>query len=198
VNSCNASDNPIDNFYLNNMTRLSWIDNKVNGAYWTENQTKAFKVLKDQINNLKTQNDIKTTNQISKNEDNPFGKDGFGSASTSGFGTDFAYGEGNEGSEGSEGSDGTTCSCIPTNLNTIINLLKNNVIVTRPTSATVKVGIKADGSISSISISGLGGSDISVERKIKEIILRTTFTSCNGKNRNSRSYTFPKIVLKHD
>jgi len=198
VNSCNASDNPIDNFYLNNMTRLSWIDNKVNGAYWTENQTKAFKVLKDQINNLKTQNDIKTTNQISKNEDNPFGKDGFGSASTSGFGTDFAYGEGNEGSEGSEDNDGTTCSCIPTNLNTIINLLKNNVIVTRPTSATVKVGIKADGSISSISISGLGGSDISVERKIKEIILRTTFTSCNGKNRNSRSYTFPKIVLKYD
>ena len=61
VNSCNASDNPIDNFYINNMTRLSWIDNKINGAYWTENHTKAFEVLKSQINIAKSQNDTTIT-----------------------------------------------------------------------------------------------------------------------------------------
>lgn len=127
-------------------------------------------------------------NSIGEGE-NPFGDRGLGDKSMQGFGSV---------SDNDDQGDGTICSCSPTNLNTIIALLKNNVIVTRPTSATVTIRIKADGSISSISISGLGGSDISVEKKIKEIISRTTFTPCNGKNRNSRSYTFLKIVLKQN
>lgn len=123
--------------------------------------------------------------------DNPFGKDGFGGRNTGIFGPATGPDDNNDG-------DGTTCSSTPTNLNSIINQLKNNVVVTKPTSATVTIKIKADGSVSSVSVSGLGGAEASVERKIKEVISKTTCTPCNGKNKNSRTYTFPKIVLKQD
>lgn len=123
--------------------------------------------------------------------DNPFGTGGFGGKGSGGFGND-------DGSIDDGKGDGTTCDNTPTNLNTIINLLKNNVPVTKPTSANVTIKIKADGSVSSVSVSGLGGAEASVERKIKEIVSKSLCTKCNGKNKNSRSYTFPKIVLKQD
>jgi uncharacterized protein (TIGR02145 family) len=119
--------------------------------------------------------------------ENPFRRGGFGGNGPSNFGS-VDNGEG----------DGTTCDNTPTNLNTIINLLKNNVPVTKPTSATVSIKIKADGSVSSVSVTGLGGAEASVERKIKEIVMKSQCTKCNGKNKNSRSYSFPKIVLKQD
>jgi hypothetical protein len=123
--------------------------------------------------------------------DNPFGKDGFGGKNTGLFGP--ATGPVDDGK-----GDGTTCSSTPTNLNSIINQLKNNVIVTKPTSATVTIKIKSDGSVSSVTVTGLGGAEASVERKIKEVISKSSCPPCNGKNKNSRSYTFSKIVLKQD
>jgi|APGre2960657404_1045060.scaffolds.fasta_scaffold35725_3 hypothetical protein len=123
--------------------------------------------------------------------DNPFGNGGFGGKGTGGFGPATGPDENNDG-------DGTTCSTTPTNLNSIINQLKNTVIVTKPTSATVTIKIKSDGSVSSVTVTGLGGSAASVEKKIKEVISKSTCTPCNGKNKNSRSYTFDKIVLKQD
>lgn len=126
--------------------------------------------------------------------DNPFDRASSGVSRTNGFGNDFANGEVIEGGEG----DGTFCDNTPTNLNTIINLLKNNVPVTKPTIANVTIKIKADGSVSSIMVNGLGGAEESVARKIKEIAMKSQFTKCNGKNKNSRSYIFPKIVLKQD
>jgi hypothetical protein len=123
--------------------------------------------------------------------DNPFGLKGIGGRLTGEFGQA-------TGPEGIGEGDGTTCDNTPTNLNSIINLLKNNVPVTKPTSATVTIKIKADGSISSVTVTGLGGAEASVQKKIKEIVSKSQCTKCNGKNKNSRSYTFPKIVLKQD
>jgi hypothetical protein len=123
--------------------------------------------------------------------DNPFGKDGFGGRNTGLFGPETGLVDDGKG-------DGTTCSSTPTNLNSIINQLKNNVIVTKPTSAIVTIKIKSDGSVSSVAVTGLGGAEASVERKIKEVISKSTCPPCNGKNKNSRSYTFSKIVLKQD
>jgi hypothetical protein len=123
--------------------------------------------------------------------DNPFGTGGFGGKGTGGFGP--ATGPNDDGK-----GDGTTCSSTPTNLNSIINQLKNNVIVTKPTSAIVTIKIKADGSVSSVTVTGLGGAEASVERKIKEVISKSTCPPCNGKNKNSRTYTFSKIILKQD
>lgn len=122
--------------------------------------------------------------------DNPFGQ-GVGEKGSGGFGNDTGpsnYGQG----------DGTTCDNTPTNLNTIINLLKNNVPVTKPTSATVTIKIKADGSVSSANVTGLGAAEASVERKIKEIVMKSQCSKCNGKNKNLREYTFNKIVLKQE
>jgi hypothetical protein len=123
--------------------------------------------------------------------DNPFGKGGLGGRGTGGFGND-------DGAVDDGQGDGTTCDNKPTNLNTIVNLLKNNVPVTKPTSANVSISIRPDGSVSSVKVSGLGGAEASVEKKIKEIVAKSQCTKCNGKNKNSRSYTFPKIVLKQD
>ena len=103
VNSCNATDNPIDNFYLNNMTRLSWIDNKVNGAYWTENQTKAFEVLKDQINS----SFLKKKIESNITGDNPFDKGGKGKTEEDNFGTDMHHDINSENLTGSNGSGDT-------------------------------------------------------------------------------------------
>jgi hypothetical protein len=123
--------------------------------------------------------------------DNPFGQGGFGGRGTGGFGNDDGPADDGKG-------DGTTCDNTPTNLNTIVNLLKNNVPVTKPTSANVTIKIKPDGSVSSVTVTGLGGAEASVERKIKEIVMKSQCSKCNGKNKNSRSYSFPKIVLKQD
>jgi hypothetical protein len=123
--------------------------------------------------------------------DNPFGTGGQGGRGFGGFGPA-------TGPEGIAEGDGTICDNTPSNLNSIINLLKNNVPVTKPTSATVSIKIKADGSISSVTVTGLGGAAASVEKKIKEIVSKSQCTKCNGKNKNTRSYTFPKIVLKQD
>jgi hypothetical protein len=131
-----------------------------------------------------------TGNPNGKGEgDNPFGKGGLGGTGTGGFGNDTGPNDNGEG-------DGTTCDSKPINYNSIVNLLENNVIVTKPTSATVTIKIKADGSVSSVTVTGLGGSEASVQKKIKEIVQKSQCTKCNGKNKNSRSYTFPKIVLK--
>ena len=123
--------------------------------------------------------------------DNPFGTGGLGGTGTGGFGNDTGPNDNGEG-------DGTSCDNTPTNLNSIVNLLKNNVPVTKPTSATVSIKIKADGSVSSVSVTGLGGAEASVERKIKEIVMKSQCSKCNGKNKNSRIYTFSKIVLKQE
>jgi uncharacterized protein (TIGR02145 family) len=121
--------------------------------------------------------------------DNPFGTGGQGGRGSGGFGT----------ATGPEGDgDGTICDNTPTNLNSIINLLKNNVPVTQPTSVTITIKIKADGSISSVTVTGLRGAEASVQKKIKEIVSKSLCTKCNLKNKNSRSYTFPKIILKQD
>jgi hypothetical protein len=34
--------------------------------------------------------------------------------------------------------------------------------------------------------------------RLKEIVMKSQCSKCNGKNKNSRSYSFPKIVLKQD
>lgn len=141
-------------------------------------------------NNSNLNIDFVKTNPNEKGE-NPFGTRGFGGRGTGGFGPA-------TGPDDNKDGDGTTCSSTPTNLNSIINQLENTVIVTKPTSAIVTIKIKADGSVNSVSISGLSGAQASVERKIKEVISKTTCTPCNGKNKNSRSYTFSKIVLKQD
>jgi hypothetical protein len=128
--------------------------------------------------------------EIYENQENPFGDGGFSDDVTGRFGNDSASSEGGDGS-------GSNCDNTPTNLNSIINQLKNNIIVTRSASASIILKIKADGSVSSVTISGLGESNVNVEKKIKEIVSRTTFTRCFGRNQNSRSYTF-KISLKQD
>ncbi|MBM3451933.1 MAG: hypothetical protein FJX84_02195 [Bacteroidetes bacterium] len=120
--------------------------------------------------------------------DNPFGQ-GVGEKGSSVFGR--ANGPDDQ-------SDGTSCDNTPINLNTIINQLKKNVPVTKPTSATVTIKIKADGSVSSANVTGLGAAEASVERKIQEIVMKSQCTKCNGKNKNSRTYTFSKIVLKQE
>lgn len=125
------------------------------------------------------------------NGDNPFGMGGFGGSGSGGFGND-------EGPIEDGPGDGTICDNKPTNLNTIVNLLKNNVPVTKPTSANVTIKIKPDGSVSSVNVTGLGGAEASVERKIKEIVMKSQCSKCNGKNKNSRTYTFSKIVLKQE
>jgi hypothetical protein len=123
--------------------------------------------------------------------DSPFGGEGSGGSGSGGFGPA-------TGPEGIGEGDGTICDNTPTNLNSIINLLINNVPVTQPTSVTITIKIKADGSISSVAVTGLGGAEASVQKKIKEIVSKSQCAKCNGKNKNSRSYTFPKIILKQD
>jgi hypothetical protein len=120
--------------------------------------------------------------------DNPFGKGGFGGRETVGFGPA-------TGPDNSDEGDGTTCDSRPINYSTIKNLLENNVPVTKPTSVIVTIKIKADGSVSSVSVSGIGGAEASVENRIKEIVKKSQCTKCNGKNKNSRSFTFPTIKL---
>jgi hypothetical protein len=121
--------------------------------------------------------------------DSPFGQGGSSGRGTGGFGND-------EGPFDDGNGDGTICDNKPTNLNSIINLLKNNVPVTKPTTANVTISIRPDGTVSAVKVTGLGGSEASVERKIKEIVAKSVCSKCNGKNRNSRTYTFSKIVLK--
>ena len=123
--------------------------------------------------------------------DNPFGKGGFGGTGTGGFGPA-------TGPDNSDEGDGTTCSSMPTNLNSIINLLQNSVPVTKPTSSNVTISIRPDGSVSTVKVSGLGGAEASVEKKIIEIVKKSQCQKCNGKNKNSRTYTFPKILLIQD
>jgi hypothetical protein len=124
-------------------------------------------------------------------EGQAFGNGGFGGSGTGGFGSEILIEEiGDE--------DGATCSSTPTNLNTILNLLKNNVFVTKPTSAIVTISIRPDGSVSAVKISGLGVSEAEISPKIKSIIAKTKCPPCNGKNKNSRTYTFPKIEFKED
>ena len=123
--------------------------------------------------------------------DDPFGNDGSGGQNNGGFGP--ATGPVDDGK-----GDGTTCSSTPTNLNSIIDLLLNNVSVSKPKSCTVTIKIKADGSVSSVTVEGLNASESVIERQIKHIVAQTKCSPCNGKNKNSRKYLFPPIVLKQN
>ncbi|MBM3455891.1 MAG: hypothetical protein FJX80_12205 [Bacteroidetes bacterium] len=117
--------------------------------------------------------------------DNPFGQ-GVGEKGSSVFGG---------ANSPDDQSDETNCDNKPINLNTIINQLKKNVPVTKPTSATVTIKIKADGSVSSVKVSGLNAAEADIEKKIKAIVAQTKCRPCNGKNKNSRTFPFPKILL---
>ena len=121
----------------------------------------------------------------------PFGNDGSGGQNNGGFGP--ATGPVDDGK-----GDGTTCSSTPTNLNTIIDLLLNNVSVSKPKSCTVTIKIKADGSVSLVTVKGLNASESDIEKQIKSIVAQTKCSPCNGKNKNSRIYPFPPIVLKQN
>jgi hypothetical protein len=123
--------------------------------------------------------------------DNPFGQGGSGGRGGDGFGNDDGPADDGKG-------DGTVCDNTPTNLNTIINLLENSVPVTKPTSANVTISIRPDGSVSSVKVSGLNAAEADIEKKIKAIVAQTKCIPCNGKNKNSRTYTFPKILLIQD
>ena len=133
--------------------------------------------------------DIKS--KVNGDGDNPFGNGGSGGRGTSGFLNE-------DGPEDDGKGDGTTCNNIPTNLNTIINLLKNNVPVTKPASVIVTISIRADGTVSSVKVSGLDNAEANVEQIIKKIVAKSQCMNCNGKNKNSRTYTFPKVMLKID
>jgi hypothetical protein len=123
--------------------------------------------------------------------DNPFGTNGSGGRGTGGFGND-------EGTLDNGKGDGTTCDNNPTNLNTIINLLKNNIPVKKPTSANVTISIRPDGTVSAVKVTGLGASEADISSQIKSIVAQTKCLPCNGKNKNSRSFTFAPIKLVQD
>jgi hypothetical protein len=123
--------------------------------------------------------------------DSPFGGEGSGGSGSGGFGPA-------TGPEGIGEGDGTICDNTPTNLNTITNLLKNNVSVSKPKSCKVTIKIKANGSVSSVTVEGLNASESVTKEQIKSIVAQTKCTPCNGINRNERTYTFDKIQLKQD